>query len=130
MANDGQKMIFTVEDAINKIGVGRAQFYILFLTAGGYLAVCSEILVCIFSQAPCTRKWNINNNDFAWLFFSTSVASAMGSLIFGHIGDRHGRKLPFIISIGISGSFALATAFSTNFWMFMILRFEMKTNHS
>ena len=124
------KSAITIEGAINLMGNGRAQLFIFLLTAGGYLAICSEILVCVFSQAPCSQKWNISNQDFAWLFFVTSLASVSGGLLSGQMSDKKGRQLPFIISIGISACFGLASAFANSFWCFIILRFDITSSSS
>ena len=116
------KTAITIEQAINLIGKGRAQFIILSLTAGGYLAVCSEILVCVFSQEPCSKNWGVSKQGFAWLFFITAFASVIGGLISGYVSDKYGRQLPFIIALGTSGCFGLASAFADSFWSFIFLR--------
>lgn len=121
MAKD-VKTAITIEQAINLIGTGRAQLIILSLTAGGYLAVCSEILVCVFSQEPCSQRWGVSKQGFAWLFFITALASVIGGLISGYVSDKYGRQLPFIIALGTSGCFGLASAFANSFWSFVLLR--------
>lgn len=85
--------------------------------------MCSEIIVSVFSQKLCAQKWNIDDSNYAWLFFATSIASVFGGFTFGYLSDNYGRQLPFVISLGISSCFALASAFSTNFYTFVILRF-------
>ena len=122
MTKEDSKIAVTVEEALHVIGTGRSQYWILLLTAGGYLAVCSEILVCVFSQKPCSQKWGINSEDFAWLFFATALASMIGGLISGHVSDKYGRQLPFIVAIGMSGCFGLLSAFAPSYWSFVVLR--------
>ena len=117
------KMLMTIEEAINFLGIGRAQYLMLCLTAGGYMALCSELLVCVFSQEPCSQKWGINNDDFAWVFFTTASAGVIGGLISGYVSDKYGRQLPFIIAIGTSGVFGLLSAFATSFWSFVVIRY-------
>eukprot|EP00794_Sanderia_malayensis_P009087 gene9087-10056_t len=112
----------TLDDAISKIGLGRVQYMLLILTAGGYLATCSELLVFVFSSDAIASLWGISNDAFAWLPFSTSITGIFGSFLFGIISDYKGRQMPFIVSIAISAIFSLASAFAPNFKVFILLR--------
>eukprot|EP00112_Aurelia_sp_Birch-Aquarium-sp1_P012691 Seg2672.5 transcript_id=Seg2672.5/GoldUCD/mRNA.D3Y31 product="Synaptic vesicle 2-related protein" protein_id=Seg2672.5/GoldUCD/D3Y31 len=111
-----------VEEAISRIGIGKAQYLLILLCAGGYLASCSEMLVFVFSQVPIHNKWNIGNDEFCWLPFTKSLAGVVGGFLFGLWSDKQGRQKPFIISIGISAIFGLASAFAPSFWIFVLLR--------
>jgi MFS family permease len=51
------------------------------------------------------------------------VGAVLGSLVFGHLTDRHGRRMFFFISLGIYLLGVGLTAFSWNLWSFALFRF-------
>ncbi|HET9392640.1 MAG TPA: MFS transporter [Candidatus Rubrimentiphilum sp.] len=59
------------------------------------------------------------------IFLAVTLTLAMrplGALIFGWIADRIGRRIPLMIDIGLYSTLELATAFSPNLTVFLILR--------
>jgi MFS family permease len=50
------------------------------------------------------------------------VGAVLGSLIFGHLTDRHGRRKFFFVSLGIYLLGVGLTAFSWNLWSFALFR--------
>jgi MFS family permease len=50
------------------------------------------------------------------------VGAVLGSLVFGHLTDRHGRRKFFFISLGIYLLGVGLTAFSWNLWSFALFR--------
>jgi MFS family permease len=51
------------------------------------------------------------------------AGACAGALFFSYLTDRYGRKKLFMITLGIYLIFTVATAFSWNFWSFVIFRF-------
>ncbi len=51
------------------------------------------------------------------------VGAVLGSLVFGHLTDRHGRRKFFFVSLGIYLLGVGLTAFSWNLWSFALFRF-------
>jgi MFS family permease len=51
------------------------------------------------------------------------VGAVLGSLVFGHLTDRHGRRKFFFISLGTYLLGVALTAFSWNLWSFALFRF-------
>jgi MFS family permease len=51
------------------------------------------------------------------------TGAVLGSLVFGHLTDRYGRRMFFFVSLGIYLVGVGLTAFSWNFWSFAIFRF-------
>lgn len=52
----------------------------------------------------------------------TLMCRPLGALLFGWIGDRYGRRTPLMIDIACYSLIELATAFSPNFTVFLVLR--------
>ena len=51
------------------------------------------------------------------------VGAVLGSLVFGYLTDRLGRKKLFTVTLGLYLAAAFATSFSWDFWSFAVFRF-------
>jgi MFS family permease len=51
------------------------------------------------------------------------VGAVLGSLVFGYLTDRLGRKKLFTVTLGLYLAAAFASAFSWDFWSFAVFRF-------
>src|SRR5881275_853910 len=51
------------------------------------------------------------------------AGAVIGSLLFGYLTDRYGRKKLFMVTLGVYLVFTVATALAWGFWSFMIFRF-------
>lgn len=52
----------------------------------------------------------------------TLMLRPVGALLFGWLADRYGRRIPLMIDVGLFSALELATAFSPNLTVFIILR--------
>ncbi|XP_069571487.1 solute carrier family 22 member 7-like [Brachyistius frenatus] len=66
----------------------------------------------------CSRKWM--NKATAAIFF---IGVMFGAPVFGFLGDRFGRRPLLLVSYLTSLTFAVLSAFSTSYVMFVIMRF-------
>lgn len=60
--------------------------------------------------------------EIAFAVTLTLMFRPLGALIFGWLGDRFGRRRPLMVDIALFGILELATAFSPNFTIFLVLR--------
>jgi MFS family permease len=51
------------------------------------------------------------------------AGACLGALFFSYLTDRYGRKKLFLLTLAIYLLFTVATAFSWNFWSFVVFRF-------
>ena len=61
--------------------------------------------------------------DIGLLNTSYLVGAVLGSLFFGYLTDRLGRKKLFTVTLGVYLTAAFATAFAWDFWSFAVFRF-------
>ncbi|XP_047034700.1 organic cation transporter protein-like [Helicoverpa zea] len=66
----------------------------------------------------CERRWLASFNQMM-----LQVGILIGSIIFGFLSDRYGRKHTFLVAISTLIIFGLAQPFSPNYLVFTILRF-------
>ena len=67
-------------------------------------------------------EFNMNIEEASWLTGSWLLGAMVGSLLFGWIGDRYGRKKTFIITILWYSICTVITACSPNKYFFFIFR--------
>ncbi len=61
--------------------------------------------------------------QIGWLASSYLVGAVLGSLVFGYLTDKLGRKPLFTVTLGLYLVAAFCTAFSWDFWSFAVFRF-------
>ncbi|XP_073955116.1 organic cation transporter protein-like isoform X1 [Choristoneura fumiferana] len=81
----------------------------------------------IFSQTiisqwnlVCERQWLKNLTQ---TFFMLGIL--VGNMVFGHLSDRFGRRMPFLAAVFLQLISGVATAYSVNWYMFTALRFML-----
>ncbi|KAL4716177.1 hypothetical protein ACJJTC_013954 [Scirpophaga incertulas] len=77
-------------------------------------------------QETIISQWNLVC-DRAWLknltqtFFMLGIL--VGNMVFGHLSDRYGRRMPFLAAVFLQLISGVTTAYSVNWYMFTALRF-------
>ncbi|XP_059057378.1 organic cation transporter protein-like [Achroia grisella] len=66
----------------------------------------------------CDRHWMKN---FTQTVFMLGIL--VGNMVFGHLSDRFGRRMPFLAAVFLQLISGVATAYSINWYMFTTLRF-------
>lgn len=114
--------IYTVDDAIEHLGVGRFQKFLLFLAGVCWTAESMEMLILSFIKLPLQCAWRISDAHAALI--TTAVATGMlsGATSWGIFADRFGRKRTFILSIAFTFFFGLASAIAPNYFFLLLAR--------
>ncbi|XP_063381642.1 organic cation transporter protein-like isoform X1 [Cydia fagiglandana] len=68
----------------------------------------------------CGRQWL---KDLTQTFFMLGIL--VGNMVFGHLSDRFGRRMPFLTAVFLQLISGVATAYSVNWYMFTALRFML-----
>ncbi|XP_045499099.1 organic cation transporter protein-like isoform X1 [Colias croceus] len=66
----------------------------------------------------CSREWLKNATQTIFM-----LGILVGNMVFGHLSDRFGRRLPFLAAVFLQLISGVATAYSVNWHMFTSLRF-------
>jgi AAHS family 4-hydroxybenzoate transporter-like MFS transporter len=76
-----------------------------------------------FAAPGLVHDWHINRAGLGAVFSAGNLATVVGAIVFGALGDRFGRRPALIACAFILGIFSLATVYATSISALVILRF-------
>lgn len=88
----------------------------------GWALDALDFFLLTFVFSAVAQEFGRTIPEVAFTSMLTLMMRPVGALLFGMLGDRFGRRLPLMIDIIFYSVIELATAFSPNFTVFLILR--------
>ena len=114
--------IFTVEEGVESLGMGRFQYLVLAMAGLCWTADAMEMLLISFIKAPVQCAFNLTDFEAALVTTSVGVGMLVGCLVWGMFADAKGRRLAFIIASGMTLVFGLLSAIAPSYWLLMLSR--------
>lgn len=115
-------MTTTVEHVLDAVDFGGYQWRVLLLCSAGYFAVCSELLLVVFLEAPLRSKFALTEAEYAWFPFIVSLCSLAASMCAGKLADLYGRRPVFTGSLLLVGGAGLLCSLCTSFPALVVMR--------
>ncbi|MGF1504981.1 MAG: MFS transporter [Anaerolineae bacterium] len=112
----------TIEEAVERIGVGRFQHKLLVICGLGWAADAMEVIIIAFVLPAIIDHWGLTGAQASWLTPAIFIGMAIGATGWGWISDRVGRKLGFQATIAIDSIFGLLSALSPTFGVLLVTR--------
>ncbi len=113
----------TIREHVDRLGWSRLTT-IMWCCCGLYwLGDAIELGLMSYLVPVLQLEWQLEkpiSDAIASIVFSGIVC---GSLAFGLLGDRYGRRLVFLVTATGTGVFGIASAFSPNLAVMLVLRF-------
>ena len=81
-----------------------------------------EVVVFTFISIPVAREWNLTGVEYGLLPSTTGVTNIIGGFVYSFMCDSYGRVWPYSLALFHLGIAGLASAFSPNFAVFLVLR--------
>ncbi|HTX59200.1 MAG TPA: MFS transporter, partial [Verrucomicrobiae bacterium] len=97
----------------------RKTFVACFL---GWTLDAFDFFLLTFVVARVATEFSQSIPGVAFAITLTLMCRPLGALIFGWFADRFGRRKPLMIDVALFSLLELATAFSPNFTVFLVLR--------
>lgn len=113
----------TVDDAIERIGFGRFQLYILFAAGLCFASDAMQVMLLSFLSEVLKVEWGLTDDETASITSMLFFGAIFGTLILGPLADRRGRKPVFLIAATIISFFGISVAFVSNYWSLLALLF-------
>ncbi|KAG9125320.1 hypothetical protein FRC07_008101 [Ceratobasidium sp. 392] len=101
-----------LNDAIQKIGMGKYQWHLFIVTGFGWLADIMWIVIAGIILGPVIQEFQFQG---PFLTLATNIGLLVGAMGWSAGSDVWGRKVSFNITLAIIGIFAMVAAASPNF---------------
>lgn len=117
---DNKRM--TIEEAIDRIGVGRFQIKLLVICGVGWAADAMEVVIIAFVLPAVTRQWGLTSGQGGLIGTAIFIGMLLGAWFWGILTDRIGRKLGFQLTVLIDSVFGFLSALSPGYIWLLLLR--------
>jgi AAHS family 4-hydroxybenzoate transporter-like MFS transporter len=112
-----------INGTIERIGVGRLAILTIALCFAMMIADGYDFTALAVAVPSILRQWQVSPKDIGLVFSTTFFGLLIGSLFYGWLGDRWGRKFTIVFGTVNFGLPALLTAYATNVPELLVLRF-------
>lgn len=115
------KIVISVDEAINRIKMGRFQTQVLFATGTCFMADSMQVMLLSFLTRVLQREWGFDETIGSSITSCLFAGAMIGTLILGPAGDKIGRKPILMICATIISAFGFGTALCNNYISMMIV---------
>ncbi|EQB00501.1 hypothetical protein L485_13250 [Sphingobium baderi LL03] len=82
-----------------------------------------DLQTIAFAAPSIMAEWNLSSAAFGLVFAAASLGMLVGGIVFGWIGDRHGRKLGSLIALVVCGLGSLSILLARDVYLLGLCRF-------
>jgi AAHS family 4-hydroxybenzoate transporter-like MFS transporter len=115
--------IVRVSQLLDQRGVSGFHWKLIFWSALIALFDGYDISAIALAAPHLVREWHLERSALGPVLSASLVGILFGSMLFGWIGDRFGRKKALLASVLVFGAFTWVAAHATNLSQMTVLRF-------
>ncbi|ADY25925.1 major facilitator superfamily MFS_1 [Deinococcus proteolyticus MRP] len=115
----------SVDDAIDRIGIGAFQWRLLAICGLTWAADAMEVLLMGFAMPGISAEFGLQKGspEMTWLLTATFAGMFVGAAFWGYMADRIGRRGVFLTTVALGVVFGVAGAFAPTVALLMLARF-------
>ncbi|KAG1693984.1 Synaptic vesicle 2-related protein [Nymphon striatum] len=114
---------YTTNEAIEKMGFGKFQKFIIFFAGTCWIFDAIEIVISSILGPLLVCEWAITPFQLAMVSISVLTGMIIGSPIVGKLCDKYGRRKVIILCLWVLFYIGLLISLSPNIYFIIILRF-------
>ncbi len=114
--------VLTVDQAIERVGMGRFQRKLLVVCGAGWAADAMEVLLISFALPAIILDWQLTQAQAGLVGTAVFVGMLVGAWFWGTVSDNRGRRLGFQATILIYSIMGLLSALAPSYWWLVIAR--------
>jgi MFS family permease len=115
--------LITIDDAIERIGIGKFQYVILIASGLCFAADAMQVILLSFLTIVLKDEWDLSDSMTESITSCLFAGSMMGTLILGPLADSMGRRPIFLVAALIISIFGFGTALATDYFMLVAMLF-------
>ncbi|XP_028307434.1 putative transporter SVOPL isoform X2 [Gouania willdenowi] len=120
--NGGEDQVFTVEEAVEKIGFGRFHILLFCIMGSCNIVEAMEIMLLAVVSPEIRCEWRLQDWQVALVSTMVFLGFMLCGVLSGYIADRYGRWKVVFGGFVWSAYFSLLTSFAPTYGWFIFLR--------
>ena len=113
---------YTLNQAIDKAGIGRFHWLVLLLTGQIYIVYASQAIAQAFLIPIIKDDQNLASPWDSLIAVAFFIGTLLGNIIWSKLADIHGRKKAIIFGFLIKAIAATATGLATNIYIMLVVQ--------
>lgn len=89
---DDERLVYTLDEALNNVGFGKFQFLLLLFAGLGLVAEAMEVMILSFIGPAIKSEWGLSSSQESLLTSVVFAGLLLGSYSWGFISDNYGRR--------------------------------------
>jgi MFS family permease len=123
--NDEATLTIDMDDAIERLGMGKFQNDILLAAGLCFSADAMEVLLLSFLSTVLKDEWDLTEREENTIISMVFAGAMVGTLILSPLGDIVGRRPVFTFTAAAISIFGIATAFTQTYEWLLFTRFTV-----
>ncbi|GMH42232.1 hypothetical protein BSKO_10151 [Bryopsis sp. KO-2023] len=113
---------YTLEEAINSLGMGLFQFLLMVYVGFAWMSDAMEMMLLSFLGPAVRCEWDLTDNEKSAISSVVFVGMLFGAYIWGAVSDALGRKVGFTATATMTALAGFGSALSPNYAALLIFR--------
>jgi MFS family permease len=111
----------SIDDAIDRLGMGIFQYRILIAAGLCFSADAMEILLLSFLSIVLKKEWHLTNDQTAFITSMVFAGALVGTSVLGPLADKWGRRPIFLLAASTIAACGAGTSLAANYEMLLII---------
>ncbi|CAB9498850.1 Synaptic vesicle 2-related protein [Seminavis robusta] len=113
----------SIDDAIDRLGMGIFQYRILIAAGLCFAADAMEVLLLSFLSIVLQEEWGLSNDETAFITSILFAGALIGTSILGPLSDKWGRRPVFLLAATLIAFFGMGTSLAPNYEAILVVFF-------